>query len=337
MLPTDGVTCFPGQTWEKVMSKVKKTVVFMDDRCSESLNIKQFSSFEAGGQNEPKAVFVVSTVLKGKTADIIKDIISLSRFQYCVVFTTIPHYIHLLANNVTADLEGNPVFEQFEEKLCEWMGDMNYTAEVMHAPVVFSINEKSLSVGPMSRLIAGELASHPQAKNRRKSALNKASTVFIDRTLDLTGAVGHHGDSLVEKILSVLPQLPGHVTDVQVGMLELTYLKQTNDNKGILAPGCLAQNQSATARLLWETMLVAKLEEAVMEVRRQLVEAASKENLPIKLSLGKATPTFKTDIHTQLLETLRTCSLPTLKTLTELLTLKQWESRKLRNPKLMFN
>uniref|UniRef100_A0A8C1E8C0 Sec1 family domain containing 2 n=1 Tax=Cyprinus carpio carpio TaxID=630221 RepID=A0A8C1E8C0_CYPCA len=248
-----------------------------------------FSSFEAGGQNEPKAVFVVSTVLKGKTADIIKDIISLSRFQYCVVFTTIPHYIHLLANNVTGDLEGNPVFEQFEEKLCEWMGDMIYTAEVMHAPVVFSINEKSFSVGPMSRLIAGELASHPQAKNRRKSALNKASTVFIDRTLDLTGAVSHHGDSLVEKILSVLPQFPGHVTDVQVGMLELTYLKQTNDNKGILAPGCLAQNQSATARLLWETMLVAKQKEAVMEVRRQLVEAASKENLPIKLSLGRVT------------------------------------------------
>uniref|UniRef100_A0A9J8C2C2 Sec1 family domain containing 2 n=1 Tax=Cyprinus carpio carpio TaxID=630221 RepID=A0A9J8C2C2_CYPCA len=374
MLPTDGVMSFPGQTWEKVLSKVKKAVVFMDDRCSESLhwnggaallfeagarNIKQFSSFEAGGQNEPKAVFVVSTVLKGKTADIIKDIISFSHFQYCVVFTTVPHSIHLLANNVTTDLEGNPVFDQFEEKLCEWMGDMNYTAEVMHAPVVFApltqqfhllpafseifpllevdleaINEKrpekkrfgslmdvdmhslppelqiqikslasalsalfefigtreeSFSVGPMSRLIAGELASHPQAKNRRKSAPNKASIVFIDRTLDLTGAVGHHGDNLVEKILSVLPQLPGHVTDIQVDMLELTHLKKTADTKGILAPGCLAQNQSATARLLWETMLVAKQKEAVMEVRRQLVEAASKENLPIKMSLGRVT------------------------------------------------
>ncbi|XP_016149739.1 sec1 family domain-containing protein 2-like isoform X1 [Sinocyclocheilus grahami] len=374
MLPTDGVMSFPGQTWEKVLSKVKKAVVFMDDRCSEGLhwnggaallfeagarNIKPFSSFEAGGQNQPKAVFVVSTVLKGRTADIIKDIISLSHFQYCVVFTTVPHSIHLLANNVTTDLEGNPVFEQFEEKLCEWMGDMNYTAEVMHAPVVFApltqqlhllpafselfpllevdleaINEKrpekkrfgslmdvdmhslppelqiqikslasalnalfefistreeSFSVGPMSRLIAGELASHPQAKNRRKSVPNKASIVFIDRTLDLTGAVGHHGDNLVEKILSVLPQLPGHVTDVQVDMLELTHLKQTTDTKGILAPGCLAQNQSATARLLWETMLVAKQKEAVMEVRRQLVEAASKENLPIKMSLGRVT------------------------------------------------
>jgi len=53
-------------------------------------------------------------------------------------------------------------------------------------------------------------------------------------------------------------------------------------------------------------MLVAKQKEAVMEVRRQLVEAASKENLPIKISLGKATPTF--ELH----ETLRTYSLPTL-------------------------
>ncbi|XP_073789340.1 sec1 family domain-containing protein 2 isoform X1 [Danio rerio] len=374
MLPADGLVCFPGQTWEKVLSKVKKAVVFMDDRCSESLhwnggaallfeagarNIKQFSSFEAGAQNEPKAVFVVSTVLKGRTADIIKDIISLSHFQYCVVFTTVPHSIHLLANNVNADLEGNPVFEQFEEKLCEWMGDMNYTAEVMHAPVVFapltehlhllpafsnlfplldvdleSINEKrpekkrfgslmdmdvhslppelqiqiktlaltlnglfefistreeSFSVGPMSRLIATELANLPQAKNRRKTAPNKASVVFVDRTLDLTGAVGHHGDNLAEKILSVLPQLPGHVTDVQVDMLELTHLKPTTDTKGILAPGCLAQNQSATAKLLWETMLVAKQKEAVIEVRRQLVEAASKENLPIKMSLGRVT------------------------------------------------
>ncbi|XP_031430238.1 sec1 family domain-containing protein 2 [Clupea harengus] len=374
MLTMEGFTCFPGLMWEKVLSKVKKAIVFMDDKCSENLhwnggatslleagarNIKQFSSFEAGGDNEAKAVFVVSTLLKGRTADIIKDIISMSHFQYCVVFTAVPHSIHLLANKVTTELEGNPVFEQFEEKLCEWMGDMNYTAEVMHAPVVFaplsqqfllspifsqlfpllpsdleSINrkrpekkrfsslldvdihslppelqiqikslasalnamfectntrEESFAVGPMSRLIAGELASHPQAKNRRKAAPNKASIVFIDRTLDLTGAVGHHGDNLVEKILSALPMLPGHTTDIQVDMLELTNLQRTPDIEGVLAPGCLAQNQSSPARSLWETMLVAKQKEAVMEVRGKLVEAASKENLPIKMSMGRVT------------------------------------------------
>lgn len=274
MLTTEDFTHFPVQMWDRVLSKVKKAVVFMDDKCAESLhwnggaaalfeagarNLKQFSSFEAGGENEPKAVFVVSTLLKGRTTDIIKDIIFLSHFQYCVVFTTVAHSVHLLANNVSTELEGNPVFEQFEEKLCEWMGDMNYTAEVMHAPVVFApvsqqlllmptfahvfpllsfdletINakrpekkrfgsivdidmhslppelqieikslasvlnsmfeatntrEESFAVGPMSRIIAGELANHPQAKNRRKTAPNKASIIFVDRTMDLTGDI----------------------------------------------------------------------------------------------------------------------------------------------------
>ncbi|GAA6217851.1 sec1 family domain-containing protein 2 [Lates japonicus] len=375
MLTTEDFTHFPHQMWEKVLSKVKKAVVFMDDKCTEALhwsggaaalleagarNLKQFSSFEACGANEPKAVFVVSTLLKGRTVDIIKDIISLSHFHYCVVFTTVAHSVHLLANNVTAEMEGTPVFEQFEEKLCEWMGNMNYTAEVMHVPVVFApvsqqlvltptfahlfplllpdlemINarrpekkrfgslmdidmhslpaelqleikslasalntmfeatatrEESFAVGPMSRIIAGELASHPQAKNRRKTAPNKASIIFVDRTMDLTGAVGHHGDSLVEKILTVLKPLPGHVTDVQVDMLELTSLQRTPHSQNTLAPGCLAQSQSPAAQSLWEAMLTSKHKEGVMEVRRQLVEAASKEKLPIKMSMGRVTP-----------------------------------------------
>lgn len=375
MLTTEDFTRFPVQMWDKVLSKVKKAVVFMDDKCAEALhwcggaallleagarNVKEFSSFEACGVNEPKAVFVVSTLLKGRTVDIIKDIISLSHFQYCVVFTTVAHSVHLLANNVTTDMEGSPVFEQFEEKLCEWMGNMNYTAEVMHAPVVFApvsqqllvtptfahlfpllspdleaINvkrpekkrfgsladidmhslptelqfeikslasalnsvfeatgtrEESFAVGPMSRIIAGELANHPQAKNRRKTAPNKASIIFVDRTMDLTGAVGHHGDNLVEKILTVLKPLPGHVTDVQVDMLELTSLQRTPHSQTTLAPGCLAHSQSPAAQSLWEAMLTSKHKEGVMEVRRQIVEAASKEKLPIKMSMGRVTP-----------------------------------------------
>ncbi|XP_017311734.1 sec1 family domain-containing protein 2 [Ictalurus punctatus] len=374
MLSADVFTSFPGLMWEKVLSKVNKAVVFMDAACAEILhwsggaallldagarNVKRFSSFEAGEDNEPKAVFVVSTLLRGRTADIIKDIVSFSRFRYCVVFTAVPHSLHLFADGVSAELEGNAAFTRFEQKLCGWMGNAEYTAEVVHAPVHFarvssqlliapafadlfplldtdllSINrkrqekrrfasltdldmhslpnelqvkiralvsalntlfefsntrEESFTVGPLSRLIAAELASHPQAKHRRKSSAHKASVVFIDRTLDLTGAVGHHGDSLVEKILSVLPPLPGHVTDVQVDMLELTHLQRTAEAQGVLAPGCLGQTQSAVARSLWETMLVAKQKEAVMEVRRQLVEAASKENLPIKMSLGRVT------------------------------------------------
>ncbi|XP_051930034.1 sec1 family domain-containing protein 2 isoform X2 [Hippocampus zosterae] len=370
---------FPVQMWDRVLSKVNRAVVFMDDPCAEVLhwsaggaaalfdagarNVKQFSSFESCSEDEPKAVFVVSTLLKGRTVDTLKDIISLSRLQYCVVVTAVSHPLHLLANNVTpaADADGAaPVFEQLEDKLCEWMGDMNYTAEVLHVPLSFApvsqqlllapafarlfpllppdlralnakrpekkrfaslldvdtpalpaelqleikalagalnalfeatgTREESFAVGPMSRLIAGELAAHPQAKNRRKTAPNKASIIFVDRTMDLTGAVGHHGDSLAEKILTVLKPLPGHVTDVHVDMRELTDVLICPGSESCVAPGCLAQTRSPAARSLWEAMLTSKHKEGVMEVRRQLVEAASKEKLPIKMSMGRVTP-----------------------------------------------
>ncbi|XP_057696968.1 sec1 family domain-containing protein 2 [Corythoichthys intestinalis] len=379
MLSPEAVWHFPVQIWDQVLSKVNRAVVFMDDASAEVLhwsaggaaalfeagarNVKQFSSFESCNEDEPKAVFVVSTLLKGRTVDTLKDIISLSHLQYCVVVTAVSHPLHLLANNVapTADVDGaTPVFEQLEDKLCEWMGNMNYTAEVLHIPLTFApvsqqlllapafvhlfpllppdlctvnakrpdkkrftslldvdlhalpaelqlqiktlagavntlfeatgTREESFAVGPMSRLIAGELASHPQAKNRRKTAPNKASIIFVDRTMDLTGAVGHHGDNLIEKILTVLKPLPGHVTDVQVDMRELTNVLIIPDSESCVAPGCLAQTQSPAARSLWEAMLTSKHKESVMEVRRQLVEAASKANLPIKMSMGRVTP-----------------------------------------------
>lgn len=55
------------------------------------------------------------------------------------------------------------------------------------------------------------------------------------------GAVGHHGDNLAEKVLSVLPKLPGHANDVMVNMVELTALQTPDDSCSIIAPGCLAQ------------------------------------------------------------------------------------------------
>ncbi|XP_061540368.1 sec1 family domain-containing protein 2 isoform X2 [Phycodurus eques] len=377
MLTPEAVWDFPVQMWDRVLSKVNRAVVFMDDPSAEVLhwsaggaaalfeagarNVKRFSSFESCSEDEPKAVFVVSTLLKGRTVDTLKDIISLSHLQYCVVVTAVSHPLHLLANNVAAEADGaTPVFEQLEDKLCEWMGDMNYTAEVLHVPLSFALvsrqlllvpafarlfpllppdlralnatrpdkkrfaslldvdvhalpselqleikalagalnalfeatgtREESFAVGPMSRLIAGELAGHPQAKTRRKTAPNKASIIFVDRTMDLTGAVGHHGDSLAEKILTVLKPLPGHMTDVQVDMRELTSVLISPGSESCVAPGCLAQTRSPVARSLWEAMLTGKHKEGVMEVRRQLVEAASKEKLPIKMSMGRVTP-----------------------------------------------
>ncbi|XP_052636030.1 sec1 family domain-containing protein 2 [Harpia harpyja] len=152
------------------------------------------------------------------------------------------------------------------------------------------LREESFAVGALSRVVAAELASYAPARNRRRTATNKASVVFVDRTLDLAGAVGHHGDNLAEKILSVLPKLPGHKTDVMVNMVELTALQTTDETCSIIAPGCLAQPNDPAAKALWESFVNLKQKEAVMEARRHLVEAASRENLPIKMSMGRVTP-----------------------------------------------
>ncbi|XP_074759933.1 sec1 family domain-containing protein 2 isoform X2 [Athene noctua] len=152
------------------------------------------------------------------------------------------------------------------------------------------LREESFAVGALSRVIAAELASCAPARNRRRTATNKASVIFVDRTLDLVGAVGHHGDNLAEKVLSVLPKLPGHKTDVMVNMVELTALQTTDETCSIIAPGCLAQPNDPAAKALWESFMNLKQKEAVMEARRHLVEAASRENLPIKMSMGRVTP-----------------------------------------------
>lgn len=49
------------------------------------------------------------------------------------------------------------------------------------------LREESFAVGALSRIIAADLASYVPARNRRRMATNKASIVFVDRTLDLAG------------------------------------------------------------------------------------------------------------------------------------------------------
>ncbi|XP_053314418.1 sec1 family domain-containing protein 2 [Spea bombifrons] len=366
MAGSPGLSAFCLKVWEPVLAKARRAVVFMDTPCAEilhwcggaellfsagALNVKEFSSFESGANNQPKALFVVGSHLRGRALEVIRDVVSQSSFQYCVVVTAVS----------PGEAEDRAAYQQLEDKLCEWMGNMNFTAEVMWAPLLLApisphllvtpafsslfplvasqdlqtlnrsrpdkkrfpsigdvdlpsmphefqvhikklvsalnaffegigVREECYAVGHLSRIIAGELANYPQAKNRRKTAQSKASLVFIDRTLDLTGAVGHHGENLVEKMLSALPSLQGHTNDVMVNMDSLTALRSEGDNEGIIAPGCLAQPTDPAAKTLWESMFNMKQKEAVMEVRRHLVEAASKQNLPVKMSMGRVTP-----------------------------------------------
>jgi hypothetical protein len=52
----------------------------------------------------------------------------------------------------------------------------------------------------------------------------------------------------------------------------------------VIVPGCLAQVQKSKSLELLDCLVHSKQKEAVMEVNKQLVEAAMKENLPLRMS-----------------------------------------------------
>uniref|UniRef100_A0A7M4ESM6 Sec1 family domain containing 2 n=1 Tax=Crocodylus porosus TaxID=8502 RepID=A0A7M4ESM6_CROPO len=266
---------FCRQAWEPVLAKARRAVVFLDAACAESLHwggggaarllaagalrVKELSSFEAGGPGQPKALFVDLFRLNSSRPEK-RKLSSLSDLDFASLPTELQLQIRMLVSGL------NALFEFLD------------------------VREESFAIGTLSKFIAGDLANYALAKNRRKTAQGRASVIFIDRTLDLTGAVGHHGDNLAEKVLSMLPKLPGHANDVMVNMVELTALQTPDDSCSIIAPGCLAQPNDPAAKALWESFMNLKHKEAVMEVRRHLVEAASRENLPIKMSMGRVTP-----------------------------------------------
>ena len=246
-----------------------------------AIDIKDFSSFEQGAIHQRKAVFIVSTILQGKTISVLQDIITASKFDYCVVFTTVDIESHCVAFGVDIH-SGNVIFEQCEEKVCGWMGNMNYTCEVLYAPLfmapytnflflvpgmnglfpllpqdlfaldsmrkakgekhpiqsltdvhfyalpinyqvqikqlvmyfnqlfgILNSKEEIFAVGHTSRLIATQLANLPSGRQRRKVAANAASLVLIDRSLDPVSILKHSESSLADKILGILPELPG--------------------------------------------------------------------------------------------------------------------------------
>ena len=78
---------------------------------------------QSAKEDQPKAVFVLTSVLKGQAMTIIRDIITASQFQYCVVVCTVNHYTHQTVHGAQ-ESDNREVFDQFEEKMCEWMGNM---------------------------------------------------------------------------------------------------------------------------------------------------------------------------------------------------------------------
>ncbi|CAF0750297.1 unnamed protein product [Brachionus calyciflorus] len=128
---------------DKILKKLNKSIVFADSQFLEwfnlsvgidhlikhagALNVKDFSSFENGGQHL-KAVFFISQPLRGLVIETLKDIILSSRFQFITIITN----LHPNFYGVSQEL-----FDQIRDDCLIWMSNANYTCDIFYEKFPF--------------------------------------------------------------------------------------------------------------------------------------------------------------------------------------------------------
>ncbi|GAB1598350.1 sec1 family domain-containing protein 2-like [Argonauta hians] len=155
-----------------------------------------------------------------------------------------------------------------------------------------SVKEDIYSVGHTSRCIATELENYGPAKLRRKNCSNRASVIFVDRSLDIVSAVGHQAETLFDKLLSILPSLQGHTIDRGIDMEFMrpnsnNLEKSTFSGEPVVAPGCLVSTNDENENNLINILIKNNQKEAMSEINANILQAAVEEKLPVKVSVNR--------------------------------------------------
>ncbi|XP_073993855.1 sec1 family domain-containing protein 2-like isoform X1 [Rhodnius prolixus] len=153
--------------WMEVCKKVKGAIVFIDDYSGECLHwhggllrllesgattVKQFSSFESGEDNK-KAVFIVSSPLVGPARIILRDLISNSKFLHCVLITSCSPAVLTVATtgNVPESSNEMSALQKLEFDMLRWMKNQEAAAEIFHFPVsVVPVTDYFFATPPFS-------------------------------------------------------------------------------------------------------------------------------------------------------------------------------------------
>lgn len=139
--------------------------------------------------------------------------------------------------------------------------------------------EEIFTIGQTAHIIGTELDVFSPARQRRKVATNKVSLVVVDRTLDLVSAADHSGDTLMARLLALLPRLPGHCLDSAINMAPLCDVHPSCE--WTLVPGCLApQGKEQRAAEVLRSLVTAPAKETLSLINKHVVEAASRKDLP---------------------------------------------------------
>ncbi|KAK3869204.1 hypothetical protein Pcinc_025488 [Petrolisthes cinctipes] len=187
--------------WSEACKKMKNAVVFLDPPVTESLhwsggldrlaqagakNVKEFSSFEHGNEGDKKAVFLMSESVLGITATILRDIVQASRFQYCVVISCAHPCVLSYARYGGREADENTLLAELERDVLTWMGNMNYTVEVLYFPLVVVPYSKSLFFTPLFSKLQPLLQSDVPRLTKLNQAMAKSEKV---RSLENLGEV----------------------------------------------------------------------------------------------------------------------------------------------------
>ncbi|XP_047367224.1 sec1 family domain-containing protein 2-like isoform X1 [Vespa velutina] len=133
------------------------------------------------------------------------------------------------------------------------------------------IIEDIYSIGKCSDYIAETLKNLPAAIKRR-SKLNGASgsrisLILIDRTLDLSAVTSHDTNSVLSRMLCILPHLPNHTNDIAVNMNPVV-CESMIDAPFIEIPGCLATTDKNLIDIL-----ISKKQQAVLVTANHLLQS----------------------------------------------------------------
>ncbi|KAK3707203.1 hypothetical protein QZH41_019565 [Actinostola sp. cb2023] len=180
--------------------------------------------------------------------------------------------------NFLSDIEMSVLPHNLQVKIKMFAASLSSMFELM------DVNEDCYGMGYLSKLVASELANMPSARGRRKTANGRASLVLIDRTLDLVGPCGHVGDTLANKIISLLPRLPYHQVDVGVDMARLCASGSVTPTT--VAPGCLSHANDKVSQVLLNSLFTKRQKEGLVDLSRHLTNALSKESFEMSSAVS---------------------------------------------------
>jgi len=141
---------FNNHFWGEVGKKCNKAAVFIDEDSVEclhwnggfaslnkALSIKQFSVFESADSKIKKAVFIINGPVIGNNRSTVQSIIENSSLEYVVIVTNCHPSVQTWSQFPARDwnVDDRTGFDQLEQQVLMWMGNVNYTAEIFYMPL----------------------------------------------------------------------------------------------------------------------------------------------------------------------------------------------------------